>query len=143
MMNMYQQQKQITSVAAQHAVSAAIAKAKEIGVDVCAGVVDASGNLVSFLRSDSAPYLSITIAIDKAYTAASFSMSTSEWENVLPQGSVLRDGILNRDRFVGFGGGIPIMIEGECIGAIGVSGASEEQDGICAQAGADAVLEQK
>ena len=47
----------------------------------------------------------------------------------------LREGIVHRDRLVIFGGGLPIVSDGQVIGAIGVSGGSEEQDGVCAKAG--------
>lgn len=124
---------------AQVSVKAAIEKASELGVHIAVAVVDSSGQLVAFLRSENAPYMSINIAIDKAYTSASFSIPTSQWREVLPQGSLLREGIVQRDRFVAFGGGVPIRLGDDCVGAIGVSGASEEQDELCAQAGLDAI----
>ncbi len=123
-------------------VEAAIEHALKLNVQVAAAVVDQGGHLVSFLRSEKGPYLSVEIAIDKAYTSASFTVPTSQWEELLPEGSILRQGILNRDRFVAFGGGVPIIVNGECIGAIGVSGASEEQDEACAMAGLDSILSQ-
>ncbi|MFK8068542.1 MAG: heme-binding protein [Gammaproteobacteria bacterium] len=125
---------------AYKAIEAAQKHASKLNVPITVAIVDSGGNLMSLLRSNDGPYLSINIAIDKAYTAASFSVSTSDWKDILPKDSMLRDSILNRDRFVAFGGGIPIMLDGECIGAIGVSGASEEQDEECAQAGLNAII---
>jgi uncharacterized protein GlcG (DUF336 family) len=126
--------------AAHEAVQAAVTHAREIDVHIAAAVVDNGGNLVAFLRSDQGPYMSVNIAIDKAYTSASFSVPTSQWGELLPSGSILREAIVTRDRFVAFGGGVPIIVDGECFGAIGVSGASEEQDEACAQAGLNAII---
>ena len=118
-------------------VQVATEHAQKIEVQVAVAVVDRAGNLVAFLRMEHGPFMSVDIAIDKAYTSASFGVATSLWEELLPAGSTLRSGILSRDRFVGFGGGLPILDNGQIIGAIGVSGASEEQDEACAQAGLD------
>jgi uncharacterized protein GlcG (DUF336 family) len=78
---------------------------------------------------------SIDIAIDKAYTAAGFGFPTHQWMDEIGDVPQLREGLVQRDRLVIFGGGLPIASEDQVIGAIGVSGGSEEQDGICAQAG--------
>lgn len=139
-MNISHRQENINSDAAHTAVANAVKYAVDLKVNIAAAVVDCGGNLIAFLRTENGPYLSIGIAIDKAYTSASFGVATSQWSELLPQGSILRDGIITRDRFVAFGGGLPIIVNGECIGAIGVSGASEEQDEACAQAGLDAIL---
>jgi uncharacterized protein GlcG (DUF336 family) len=83
---------------------------------------------------------SIDIAIDKAYTAASFGLPTSRWHAALQQHSdAVREGIVRRPRFVAFGGGLAIVDQGQRIGAIGVSGASEAQDEAIAQAGLNAL----
>ncbi len=139
-MKLSHNQQSIHWESAHEAVEAALAHASEIGVHIAVAVVDQGGNLVAFLRSESGPYLSVDIAIDKAYTSASFAVATSQWQELLPKGSILRESIVNRERFVAFGGGLPIAVDGECIGAIGVSGASEEQDEACAQIGLDAIL---
>ena len=84
---------------------------------------------------------SIDIAIDKAYTAASFGLPTGQWHEALQSHSAaVREGIVRRPRFVGFGGGLPIVVNDQRIGGIGVSGGSEEQDDAIAQAGLDALL---
>jgi uncharacterized protein GlcG (DUF336 family) len=103
--------------------------------------VDNGGNLVSFLRMPAAFLHSIDIAIDKAYTAAGFGFATGDWQDILPAGTTFREGIQMRPRLVSFGGGIPILVDGDRIGAIGVSGGSEEQDTECAEAGIAAVLQ--
>ncbi len=122
--------------AAHAAVGAAVQAAADLGLRINVAVVDAGGNLAAFLRMPGAFLHSIDIAIDKAYTAASFGLPTSQWHAALAQHSAaVREGIVRRPRFVGFGGGLPIMENGERIGGIGVSGGSEEQDEACAKAG--------
>ncbi|MEY4729690.1 MAG: hypothetical protein RL020_848 [Pseudomonadota bacterium] len=122
--------------AAHAAVAAAVKAAVAMDVRVNVAVVDASGVLAAFLRMPGAPLHSVEIAIDKAYTAASFGLPTSRWTDVLAQHSVaVREGLVLRPRFVAFGGGLPIVEGGQRIGAIGVSGASEEQDEAIARAG--------
>ena len=127
--------------AAAHAcVGAAVKAAGVLGLRVNVAVVDAGGVLAAFLRMPGAPLHSVDIAIDKAYTAASFGLATSQWSAALQQHSVaVRDGIVRRPRFVAFGGGLPVMEVGQCIGGIGVSGATEEQDEAIAGAGLKAM----
>jgi uncharacterized protein GlcG (DUF336 family) len=130
----------ISTEAALAAVTAAIAHANRLGVAMNAAVVDRSGTLMAFLRSVNAPLHSVDIAIDKAYTAVSFGLPTKDWDERLAKRSqALRHGLLSRPQFAGFGGGLPIVIDGQRIGAIGLSGGSEEQDMACAEAGLAAI----
>ncbi len=126
--------------AAATAVQAAQAKAAELAVAVNVAVVDRSGLLVAFLRAPGAPLHSIDIAIDKAYTAASFGLPTGKWVAALAEHSEgVQRGLVLRPRLVIFGGGLPIGVDGQVVGGIGVSGASEEQDEACARAGLQAI----
>jgi uncharacterized protein GlcG (DUF336 family) len=126
--------------AAATAVRAAVQHADSLGIHINVAVVDAGGNLAAFLRMPGAFLHSIDIAIDKAYTATSFGLPTSQWHAALQQHSeAVREGIVRRPRFVSFGGGLPIVEAGQRIGGIGVSGGSEEQDEACAQAGLAAI----
>lgn len=126
--------------AAHGAVGAAVQAAQDMGACVNVAVVDASGLLAGFLRMPGAPLHSVDIAIDKAYTAVSFGMPTHLWAAALQgHSAAVRDGIVLRPRFVAFGGGLPIVEAGRRIGAIGVSGGSEEQDQAIAQAGLTAL----
>ena len=120
---------------AAHAMTQAAARhAQQLGVRVNIAVVDTAGNLAAFLRMPGAPLHSIDIAIDKAYTAASFGMATSGWNEALRLHSeAVRQGLVLRPRFVAFGGGLPIVEGGHRVGAIGVSGGSEDEQ--CANAG--------
>ncbi|MCA8455498.1 heme-binding protein [Burkholderia multivorans] len=126
--------------AASHAAQAAAQAAERLGVRVNVAVVDAGGLLAAFVRMPGAPLHSIDIAIDKAYTAASFGLPTGAWHDALAAHSeAVRQGLVLRPRFVAFGGGLPIVEDGVLIGGIGVSGGSEAQDERCARAGLDAV----
>ncbi|MDS0790631.1 heme-binding protein [Burkholderia pseudomultivorans] len=126
--------------AASHAAQAAAQAAERLGVRVNVAVVDAGGLLAAFVRMPGAPLHSIDIAIDKAYTAASFGLPTGAWHDALAAHSeAVRQGLVMRARFVAFGGGLPIVEGGVLIGGIGVSGGSEAQDERCARAGLDAV----
>ncbi|MFC3533305.1 heme-binding protein [Vogesella sp. LIG4] len=133
----------ITTQAAMRAAEAAVAHGRHLGVTVNAAVVDHSGVLMAFLRCEGAPLHSVDIAIDKAYTAVSFGLPTAAWDARLAERSeAVRAGLYGRPRFAGFGGGLPIMLHGQRIGAIGISGASEAQDIACAEAGLAAILPQ-
>ena len=126
--------------AAYQAIAAAVQAAEAQGVRVNVAVVDASGVLAAFLRMPGAPLHSVEIAIDKAYTAASFGLATSQWQAALQQHSAaVREGLVLRPRFVAFGGGLPVLESGQRIGGIGVSGGSEQQDEACARAGLTAI----
>lgn len=138
-MNVEVEQAQVSWQAAQKAVEAAAQKAVALGVKVNAAVVDAGGNLAAFARVNGAPLHSITIAEDKAYTAASFGVMTSEFYDLIKESPALREGIVQRPRLIVFGGGLPIVSRGRVIGGIGVSGASEAQDEECARAGLAAI----
>ena len=130
----------IRTEAALRAVGAAVAKAVELGVRVNVAVVDAAGVPAAFVRMTGAPLHSMDIATDKAYTAVSFGLPTGQWHEALARHSpAVRQGLVLRPRFVGFGGGRPIVVEGARIGGIGVSGGSEQQDEIIAEAGLQAL----
>ncbi len=122
--------------AASTAARAAAVHAELLGLRINVAVTDSGGNLAAFLRMPGAPLHSIDIAIDKAYTAVSFGLATSQWGDVLQQHSAaVREGLVLRPRFVAFGGGLPIVEAGQRIGGIGVSGGSETQDEAIARAG--------
>ena len=132
-------QRAITADAAATAVRAAVAHAEVSGIRVNAAVTDASGVLAAFLRMPGAFLHSVEIAIDKAYTAASFGFPTGQWMSAIGGDEALRTGLPLRPRLVVFGGGLPIREGGELIGGIGVSGGSAEQDEACARAGLAAI----
>lgn len=129
----------LTADAAVTAVTRAVAKARELGVSVNACVVDAGGNQIAFLRGDGAFLPSGKIARDKAYTAAGFGLSSGALYDALAGEPAVLGGIASQPGIALFQGGLPMTVDGEVIGGIGVSGASAEQDEICARAGLDAI----
>lgn len=113
------------------------AKAKQEGWKMNIAIVDSGGNMKYFLRQDDAFLKSIEIAQLKAATSAGFPFSTKQVGEIA---ATRVPGIAYVPGIVTFEGGLPIMTaDGKQIGAIGVSGGSAEQDGMCAQAGLDAV----
>ena len=131
----------ITAEAAAQAVQAAVRYAESHGWKINVAVADRSGNLMAFLRMPGAFLHSIDLAIDKAYTAASFGFRTKDWMSIVGGDEGMKLGFSATPRLIVFGGGLPIRLDGEAewIGGIGVSGASEEQDEECAQAGLVAI----
>jgi uncharacterized protein GlcG (DUF336 family) len=122
---------------AQLIIEAAITKAKEIGQPMNIAVVDAGTNLTSFVRMDGAWLGSIDIAINKAFTAKAFDISTLELShNSQPGNQFFGIHVSNHDRVMIFAGGIPIKVSGQIVGAVGVSGGSGEQDQAVAEAAA-------
>jgi len=125
----------ISFTAVQTALAGASSKAQAMDVLVNIAVTDAAGLMVGFIRMNGAPLHSIDIALDKAYTASSFGLPTSQWTETLKHHSpAVGQGLVLRPRFVAFGGGLPIVHQGNRIGGIGVSGGSEQQDEEIAQA---------
>ncbi|MDE2371202.1 MAG: heme-binding protein [Burkholderiales bacterium] len=133
-------QRAISAEAAGTACRAALARAQALGLRINVAVTDAAGTLTAFLRMPGAFLHSVEIAIDKAYTAASFGFPTARWAELVAGDELLRIGLNQRPRLVMFGGGLPIVdANGARIGAIGVSGGSAEQDEACARAGIEAL----
>ena len=115
--------------AAHALVQAAVSRADELNVKVNVAVVDSGGHLAAFLRMPGSAFHSVDVAISKAYTAMSFGMPTSKWQDVIDSLSIpCKTGLPSVDRLMTCGGGVPIELDGRRIGAIGVSGATEKQD---------------
>lgn len=133
-------QSNITRQASMEACLFAVKKAEELNININVSVVDASGLEMAFLRMSNSFIHSIDIAKDKAYTSASFGFSTNTWTEIFKDMPHLEQGFSNRDRLIPFGGGLPIFINDVKIGAIGVSGGTEEEDIICAQAGINKII---
>ena len=124
---------------AEKAAAATVTKAGEMKLKMWVAVTDEAGDLKAFLRMDGAPKLSIGIAQDKAYTAASFGMPTHAWFDFIKDDPPLLHGITHTPRLTVFGGGFPIVLKGEMIGAIGLSGGHYTQDMECARAALAAI----
>ena len=129
----------VTLEEAQRIIQAAMDKAREIGQPMNVAVVDNGRELKAFSRMEDAWLGSINIAIDKAFTSASFLMPTQDLADMTQPGQPLYGlETTNNGRVVNFAGGIPLMRDGEVAGAIGVSGGTVEQDQEVAEAGAAA-----
>ena len=119
---------------AEKMVDASVAKARELGVSENVAILDDGGNLKAFGRMDGASMPTIEIAQKKAYTAL-FGVSTQDFFNFIQADPSLLAGIPTLARVAAWGGGFPIKVNGEVVGAIGVSGAPMVQNDIdCARA---------
>jgi len=124
----------ISSELAQKMVSAAVAKARELGVTENVAILDDGGNLKAFSRMDGAPIPTIEMAQNKAYTAL-LGVSTQDFFNFIQGDPSLLAGIPTLARMAARGGGFPIEVDGEIVGAVGVSGAPTVQNDVdCARA---------
>lgn len=117
-------------------IEGAAAKAKEIGVPMCIAVTDEGGSLIAFERMDGGKIGSVTIAQNKAMTAAIQRKTTADYNTACVPGN-LAFGIHTQleGRFCVVGGGLPVFEDEQVVGGIGVSSGSPEQDIECAEAG--------
>jgi uncharacterized protein GlcG (DUF336 family) len=125
-------------------IAGARAKAQEIGVPMCIAVCDESGQLIAFERMDGGKITSTIIAQDKAYTAAGAKRSTESYGAASQPGSPAY-GINSAigGRLLVVGGGLPVIVDGEVVGGIGLSSGTPAQDIQCAQAAIDLFLIQE
>ncbi len=134
-------QPKLTLEGALAVLNAARRRAQQIGVPMIIAVVDEGGHLLAFVREDGAKLSSIPIAIAKAECAALRRQPTGP-----PMKGSEPDLLLALSLAIGshahqtpIRGGIPLLVDGVCVGAIGVSNGSEEQDTDVARAGAAAL----
>lgn len=121
---------------AKKAAAAAIAEARKNNFTMAIAIVDTAGMLVYFEKMDGTQNGSVSVAVDKARSAVLFKRSTKAFQDAVAQGGVgLR--MLGLPGAVPVEGGIPLVEGGKIVGAIGASGGSSDQDGLCAQAGAN------
>jgi uncharacterized protein GlcG (DUF336 family) len=125
----------LTLQAAKTALAAAEAEARKNNWNVSISVVDIAGELLAFERLDDAPLISVAISQGKARTAARAKRPTKAYDSLVTAGRVQ---LLAFD-IVPVEGGVPIVINGKIVGAVGTSGATSAQDAQVSKAGADAV----
>ncbi|NWD25699.1 heme-binding protein [Pseudomonas yamanorum] len=119
----------LTSQIAYTALSVGNAKVDELQEPSCLAVVDAGGNLIAFLRTHNAAFGVADLAINKAYTASALKVATSElYSGAQPGGEIFGITHAAGRPFVVFGGGLPIVHQGNVIGAVGVSGGPVSAD---------------
>lgn len=128
---------------AQRALAAIQAELEKRGQAGVITVADANGELIALLRLDGAPLPSITIAANKAWTAARERKPSKEL------GRAARDAVNGFDmayfgdaRYIGWGGGLPVIVNEQVVGAVGVSGLPEADDIELARLGVQAILNQ-
>jgi len=120
---------------ARRLIAAGESKATEMGIPYNIAVTDVGGGLIAHVRMDGAWLGSVDIAINKAWTARAFDMSTDELSQVAQSGQQgFGINTTNDSRVVIFGGGIPVKRDGVVIGAVGASGGSVKQDVAVAEA---------
>jgi glc operon protein GlcG len=121
---------------AKKAAAPAMAEAAKNGWNMAVAIVDPAGNLVYYEKMDNTQLGSANVAIDKARSAALFKRPTKAFQDALAAGGdAVR--ILSLKGAVPVEGGIPLVVDGKIVGAIGVSGATSAQDAQCAKAGAE------
>ena len=126
----------ITLEQAKKVMAGAEAEAKKNSWNVVMVVLDSGGNLVMLQRMDGAQFGSIEVAKEKAYSAVAFRRPTKAFDDALAQGgNNLR--ILRLPGASPLEGGIPIVVDGKLIGAVGVSGVLSSQDAQIGRAGID------
>jgi uncharacterized protein GlcG (DUF336 family) len=104
-------------------------KAKELGVSIVFSVVDRGGNLILLQKMENAYFTSIDISINKAFTSVALKISTDKVAPLVQPGESLYGlQLTNNCRIVPFGGGIPIEVDGQIVGAVGISGGTVEED---------------
>ncbi len=129
----------LTHEGALKVLHAAIEKAKAMGVPQCITIVDDGGHLLAFTRMDGAKVLSIDSSLKKAMTAAS---------SRVPTGGVgaeveIKLGLATKGKLTNLKGGVPIVVDGHVVGAIGVGSGTGEQDLEVAKAGIAALKSAK
>jgi uncharacterized protein GlcG (DUF336 family) len=131
----------LTAEAAWTLCKATIDKAQQLGLHMVVAVCDPGGNLLALLRSPKAFLVSIGVAQDKAFTCAQFACMPTDRVNemITRSGETVRLGVIVRPRMVTFGGGVPVIIDGTAVAALGVSGGSEADDLQCVRAGLAAI----
>lgn len=139
-MNRTNMARDVSLSAAQGLIAEVHAECARRSVRLAAAVVDAGGNLVACGRMDGSQLGALSIATDKAYTAVAFGLPTGAWiESSAPGGSDWGLGSTLGGRAVVFPGGVPLFLDGELVGALGVSGTASTVDEACAVAAAAAV----
>ena len=128
--------KVLTLDVAKRLVAAAEAEAKKRGATVVIAVVDDGGHLILLERLDDTQVASVDVAIGKARTAAIFRRPSKVFEDQVRNGRVAA---LALPGATPLQGGVPVMVEGKVIGAIGASGNTPQEDEDIAQAGANVI----
>ena len=117
--------------------AAAEAEARKNGWNVALAILDDGGHLLHFMRMDGATPANAAIAVEKGRTAAMSRRSSGKWQEIVKSG---RPEMMKMPGILPVQGGMPVIVDGTCVGGVGVSGVQSHQDEQIAQAGIDALL---
>jgi uncharacterized protein GlcG (DUF336 family) len=129
----------LTLAAAQLVVRGCIEAADAMGKPMAIAVVDASGLPKAVVTMDGAALLAENVARQKAWSAVAWRMPTMNWIEFMGQDPVLQHGIPHIEGLTVLGGGIPLQVDGQTVGGVGVSGSHYTEDEAVALAGVDAL----
>ncbi len=132
------QSKQISYQSASIMVAAAIKQAEAAGINAVVSVLDRQGSLKAYGCMDGAVHVAMGASQAKAYTAL-MGLGSGELAEAMKDQPPQMTSLISFDRVVMLGGGLPIIVDGEVVGAIGVGGGSQEQDIACSQAALDSI----
>lgn len=124
---------------AESIIQAAKRKAQEMGLNVVISVVDPRGDLVTMSRMDGAPYRSIAVSRGKAFASVEYGVPSGELSERANNPVMRALMVIENGRFIPQQGAVPIKQGNELQGAVGVSGASSQDDEIIALAGLEAL----
>lgn len=119
--------KPLDTTTAQQIIERAELQAKKLGVNACIAIVDSGAHLKAFLRMDGAPPGPVDVSQRKARTSSLFQYDSGDFGKIIESHSLIGMDLSNGG-LAAFPGGMPILAEGEVIGAIGISGGSADQD---------------
>jgi uncharacterized protein GlcG (DUF336 family) len=129
----------VSAAAARQIIDAAVAAAEAMAVPVTVAVVDESGVLKQFGRMDGAALVSVQTAMNKAYAAAAIGMPTDDFYAAIEADAAAVASFANRPGLALIAGGLPLLVEGQIAGAVGVAGAmTGEEDRRIAEAAVNA-----
>jgi uncharacterized protein GlcG (DUF336 family) len=128
---------ELTLADCERLAAGAMAEAQRNKWVVAIAILDEGGHLLHFVRMDGATPASAAISVEKARTAALSRRPSGMWEQRIKEG---RTAMLKMPGILPVQGGVPIVVEGSCVGAVGVSGVQSHEDEQIAQAGIDALL---
>ncbi len=130
---------EMSAALARRLIVAALNRAHALGIAIAAAVVDSGGNLVALERMDGAQIVAAPLAVDKAWTAVACGAPTDAWNaSTQPGGADWGFNTALGGRVVVMPGGVPVFIQDDLIGAIGVSGGEGHQDRDCAETSVEA-----
>ncbi|MCB6183036.1 heme-binding protein [Leeia sp. TBRC 13508] len=116
----------ISQATAQQLIQLATESAKQQGIAVTIAITDIGGHQVALYRDDNAHFLTIEVAIKKAWTASAYGLPTHIWNDIVNQPKTAQ--LNNVSQLMPIGGGYPLRVNGQLVGGIGISGGLAQQD---------------